>query len=264
MTARVDDRLNGDFSLSGRTAVVTGAGRGLGQAIAVALAAAGAQVLIASRKSSHLEETANAIRNAGGKVHVAQVDISDPAKCKSLMAEADRLFGGIDILVCNAATNIQGPAASMSTNDWRNVIDVELSGYFYLSQAAHPIMARQRAGSIIFVSANSSRVGYVDLVGVAAAKGALDMMCRNLAVEWGSDGIRVNTINPGWTEHVPPDGSDVAAGSGDLEEDIRNTTPLGRRGRMEEFALPAVFLGSDASSYITGQNLFIDGGYSVR
>ena len=90
------------------------------------------------------------------------------------------------------------------------------------------------------------------------------MMARNLAVEWGRNGICVNTINPGWTEHVPEDGGDVAAGDGDLEADIRATTPLQRRGRMEEFACAGVFLASDASSYVTGQNLVVDGGYSVK
>ena len=252
------------FDLKGKIAVVTGAGRGLGQAIALGLASAGAEMVIGSRNPEHLKETASRIEAAGGKVHTVAVDITDPAQCDELMKEAEKLGGGIDILVCNAATNIQGSAAGMSTDDWRKVIDTEMSGYFYLCRSAYPFMKARNGGSIIYVSANSSMVGYADLIGVSTAKGGLDMMARNLAVEWGDDNIRVNTINPGWTDHVPEDGADVAAGEGDLEEDIRLTTPLRRRGRMDEFAYPAVFLASDASSYVTGMNIRVDGGYAIK
>lgn len=252
------------FQLEGKVAVVTGAGRGLGRAIALGLASAGAKVLLGSRNAEHLADTAKLIADAGGTVKTAAVDISSAEQCAALVAQAEKDYGQLDVLVCNAATNIQGPAATTSPADWRRVIDTELSGYFYLCQAAHRLMSQRKCGSIIMVSANSSVVGYADLIGVATAKGGLDMMARNLAVEWGGAGIRVNTINPGWTEHVPPDGADVAAGTGDLEADIRATTPLQRRGRMEEFAFPAIFLASDASSYITGQNLIVDGGYSVK
>jgi gluconate 5-dehydrogenase len=252
------------FDLSGRVALVTGAGRGLGRAIALGLAAAGAAMLLGSRNAAHLEDTAAKIAKYGGKVRTAHVDITLPEQCTAFVAQAESDYGQADILVCNAATNLQGPAASMSPPDWTKVIDTELSGYYYLARAVYPLMARQKSGSIIMVSANSSTVGYIDLIGVATAKGGVDMMARNLAVEWGKDGIRVNTINPGWTEHVPDDGADVAVGEGDLEEDIRRMTPLRRRGRMAEFAYPVVFLASDAASYITGHNLVTDGGYSIK
>lgn len=251
------------FDLTGKVAVVTGAGRGLGQAIAIELARCGATMVIASRTPDHLEGTAQAIRAMGGDVLVRQVDITDSTGCKALMSQAKERFGRLDILVCNAATNIQGPAAEMGDADWRRVIDVEMSGYFYLSRAAYPHM-KAEGGSIIYVSANSSMVGYADLIGVATAKGGLDMMARNLAVEWGPDNVRVNTINPGWTDHVPDDGADVEMGDVDLDDYIRDTTPLGRRGRMPEFGNAAVFLASDASSYVTGQNLLVDGGYAIR
>ncbi|SEN63391.1 SDR family NAD(P)-dependent oxidoreductase [Halomonas caseinilytica] len=252
------------FNLDGKSAIVTGAGRGLGKAIALGLASAGAKVLLASRTPEHLSDTAAEIENSGGQALRASVDISDPASCAALISKAEDEFGQLDILVCNAATNIQGPAADMTPSEWSRVINTEMSGCFYLSQAAYKTMAKQRNGSIIMISANSSTVGYTDLIGVATAKGGVDMMARNLAIEWGQNGIRVNTINPGFTEHVPEDGADVAAGDGDLEDDIRTATPLERRGRVEEFANPAVFLASDAASYVTGHNLVVDGGYSVK
>lgn len=255
--------ING-FDLSGKVALVTGAGRGLGRAIALGLASAGAKMVLASRNPRNLQNTADTIREHGGEAHVTSVDISVAEQCSALMTEVERIYASLDILVCNAATNIQGPAADMVVEQWRRVIETELSGYYYLSRAAYPLMARQKSGSIIMVSANSSIVGYADLVGVSTAKGGIDMMARNLAVEWGTDGIRVNTINPGWTDHVPEDGADVDASDGDLDEYIRTTTPLERRGQMAEFAFPAIFLASTASSYITGQNIVVDGGYCIK
>ena len=252
------------FDLTGKVAVVTGAGRGLGQAMALGLASAGAKMFLGSRNPDHLAGTVERIKAAGGEVATASVDITSAEQCEAFLAEAKATYGRVDVMICNAATNILGQAAEMAIEDWQHVINTELSGYYYLSRAAYPIMAEQKFGSIIMVSANSSTVGYAELVGVATAKGGVDMMARNLAVEWGTDGIRVNTINPGWTEHVPEDGADVAAGEGDLEDDIRATTPLERRGRMEEFAFPAVFLASDASSYVTGLNLVVDGGYCIK
>jgi gluconate 5-dehydrogenase len=254
----------GAFDLGGKVAVMTGASRGLGRAIALGLAAAGARMTLGSRQVAQLAGVVEAIRSGGGEAHAVSIDITDSDQCRALVADAKRHWERIDILVCNAATNVLGMAETMPDDQWKRVIDTELSGYYYLARAVYPVMAAQRSGSIIMVSANSSLVGYAGLVGVAVAKGGVDMMARNLAVEWGRDGIRINTINPGWTEHVPDDGGDVAAGEGDLEEDIRVMTPLARRGRVEEFVYPAIFLASDASSYVTGHNLVVDGGYSIK
>jgi gluconate 5-dehydrogenase len=253
----------GAFDLGGKVAVVTGASRGLGRH---RVGAGGGwsknDPRLAAGGSPRGRSRGDQVRRR--RTHAASIDITDSDQCRALVGDAKRHWERIDILVCNAATNVLGMAETMPDDQWKRVIDTELSGYYYLARAVHPVMAAQRSGSIIMISANSSLVGYAGLVGVAVAKGGVDMMARNLAVEWGRDGIRINTINPGWTEHVPEDGADVAAGEGDLEEDIRVMTPLARRGRVEEFVYPAIFLASDASSYVTGHNLVVDGGYSIK
>src|SRR5579863_2101203 len=163
------------FNLEGKVAVVTGAGRGLGRAIALGLASAGAKMMLGSRNTAHLANTVSLITQAGGEAKTTAVDISVPEQCEALMAQAEKQYGRLDVLVCNAATNIQGPAATTAPAEWRRVIDTELSGYFYLCKAAHRLMAHRKSGSIIMVSANSSMVGYADLIGVSTAKGGLDM-----------------------------------------------------------------------------------------
>lgn len=253
-----------ELSLMGKVAVVTGGSKGIGKAIALAMAENGAKVVIAARDLQAATETAELINSQGGSASAAKFDITDPESCSALMSNTAEKFGWIDILVCNAAANQLAPALETPFDSWTKTIATELSGYFYSAQAAAKIMVEQKGGSIVMVSANSSVVGYSDIVGTATAKGGVDQLVRNLAVEWGEYNIRVNSINPGFTEHVPPDGADVSPAEGDLEEWINSSTPLARRAKLEELALPAVFLASDAASFITGQNLIIDGGYSVR
>lgn len=253
-----------DLSLAGKVAVVTGGSKGIGKAIALAMAENGAKVVIAARDVRTASEVADHIIAKGGAASAARLDITDPISCGELMTATVASHGSIDILVCNAAANQLAAALETPFDSWTKTIATELSGYFYCAQAAAKAMVQQKGGSIVMVSANSSVVGYSDIVGTATAKGGVDQLVRNLAVEWGAHNIRVNSINPGFTEHVPPDGADVAPAEGDLEEWINASTPLARRARLEELAVPAVFLASDASSFITGQNLIIDGGYSVR
>jgi gluconate 5-dehydrogenase len=254
-----------EFDLTGKVAVITGAGRGLGKAMAIGLAACGADMVLAARSENEIEATAEGCRRHKVKALAVQTDIRDSAACDWLIAEAVRAFGKIDIAVCNAAAGIHGPAADMPDEDWARVIATSLTGYFNVARSAGRQMIRQgKGGSIVAVSANSSEVGYSELAAAASAKGGVDQLCRNLAVEWGGHNIRVNSINPGYTDHVPSYG-DVSPGAGeDLDDGVRVMTPLGRRGRVNEFVWPVVFLASDASSYITGVNLRIDGGYAIK
>lgn len=253
------------FSLSGKTAVVTGGGRGFGRAVAIGFAAAGANVVVGARTERELSATAAECAARGGQATFVVTDITKRAQCRDLVDRAAAKFGGVDIAFCNAATGQFGPAENISEADWNYEMQVTIAGYFNVAQAAGRQMIRQkRGGSIIAMSANASIVGYAELTAGAAAKGAVDQMCRNLALEWGAHGIRVNSMNPGYTEHVP-DYGDVSTGAGeDLEGGIRLMTPMARRGRVEEFVGPAVFLASDASSFITGTSLVIDGGYSIK
>lgn len=253
------------FSLAGKTAVVTGASRGFGRAIAIGFAAQGANVVLGARTERELKATASQCAAGGAKAIPVVTDITRRADCQRLVDTAVATFGGVDIAFCNAATGLFAPAESISEADWNQEMQVTIAGYFNVAQTAGQQMIKQaRGGSIIAMSANASLVGYAELTAGAAAKGAVDQMCRNLALEWGCHGIRVNSMNPGYTEHVPKYG-DVSTGAGeDLEGGIRMMTPLGRRGRIDEFVWPAIFLASEASSFVTGASLVVDGGYSIK
>lgn len=254
-----------EFSLKGKVALVTGAGRGLGKAIVLGFAEAGADVVLAARTESELQATAGECRRLGARAEVLATDITSSMACDLLVRFAMETFGQLDIAVANAAAGIHGPAANMPDADWAKVISVSLSGYFNVMRpAGRQMIAQGKGGSIIAVSANSSEVGYEELTAAATAKGGVDQMCRNLAVEWGSHNVRVNTINPGYTEHVPGYGDVSPGAGGDIDEGVRIMTPLQRRGRVREFVGPAVFLASDAASYVTGVNLRVDGGYAIK
>jgi NAD(P)-dependent dehydrogenase (short-subunit alcohol dehydrogenase family) len=254
-----------EFSLAGTTAIVTGAGRGLGKAMAIGLASCGANVVLAARTVEELNAVQQECAAFGVGTLVVPTDITLSDQTDHVVEEAIKRFGSVETAICNAAAGIHGPAETMPNADWNKVIAVSLTGYFNVARSAGRQMIRQgNGGSIVAVSANSSEVGYSELTAAASAKGAVDQMCRNLAVEWGHHGIRVNSVNPGYTEHVPGYG-DVSPGAGeDLDAGIRMMTPLGRRGRVPEFVWPVVFLASGASSYITGVNIRIDGGYAIK
>ncbi len=257
--------MSNPFALTGRVALVTGAGRGLGKAIALGLAATGAQVALGARTKSEIEKVAEECRAIGVKAIAVVTDITQRTSCEALIERCVTELGGLDIAVANAAAGIHGPAETMPESDWNKVLATSLTGYFNVMQSAgRKMIERKTHGSIIAISANSSVVGYAELAAAASAKGAIDQLCRNLAVEWGHHGIRINSINPGYTEHVPSYGDVSPGAGGDIDDGVKVMTPLGRRGRVAEFVWPTVFLASDASSYMTGVNLMVDGGYSIK
>lgn len=251
------------FDLSGRTAVVTGAGRGLARAMALGLADAGARVVAAARTAGEVEDTAAAIRERGGEAIAVAFDATRREDCERLMDESVAAFGSIEIaLVGHGASSGPAPAAEdVGEAEFGRIMAVNVAGCFNCAQlAARRMIAQGHGGAIILVSSTASLVGFPGLLAYGVSKGGVDQMVRQMAVEWGVHGIRVNAINPGYTTHHMR-GSEARNDDEALEARIADMTPMGRRGQPAEFAGPAVFLASDASSFVTGVVLPVDGGY---
>lgn len=251
------------FSLAGKSAVVTGSGRGLGKAMAKGLATHGASVVICSRTMEEAQTTADEIVAEGGKAVATRADTADRDSCAALIDFAVEHFGGLDVLINNAGTDIIKPAIDYPVDDWNKLIQVNLSGYFHCAQlAAQAIKKTGRGGSIIMNSSIASSVGVHGLVAYGAAKGGVNQLVRTMAVEWAQEGIRVNAIAPGYYDNIMKDAAEEHARP-EKQKQVTTFTPMARRGRPEELAGPAVFLASEASSYVTGHILYVDGGYTA-
>lgn len=241
--------------LKGRTVLVTGGGSGIGLAIAQALAGAGAAVVLASRKIDRVTEAAEAIRATGGRALGVAADVREPEAVQAAVAHAVAEFGGLDILVANAAGNFVVPFTEMSFNAWRTVVDIDLHGTFHCAKAAHPhLKASPHGGRFIAITTMRALEGWPGCAHAAAAKAGVMSLIRSLAVEWGPDGILCNTIAPG-----PIGGTE---GVKRLYEETGMSTglPLGRLGRGEDIAQAALYLCSEAASFVTGTDLVVDGG----
>ena len=249
-------------TLQGHTAVVTGGGTGMGLAIAKEFARLGANVVIASRKLDVLEQAAAEIR--AGATHGAQVahhvlDVRQPEAVEAVAAQVAERFGPADILVNNAAGNFVVPAAQLSPNGWRTVIDIVLNGTFYCTKAfGQRMMDADKRGSIINLVATYAWTGGPGTVHSAAAKAGVLSMTQTLAVEWAAAGIRVNAIAPGPIERTG--GADKLFGMPEVAEAVRKDVPAGRLGTPEEIAWAASYLASDYASYVNGACLTVDGG----
>jgi NAD(P)-dependent dehydrogenase (short-subunit alcohol dehydrogenase family) len=248
------------FDLAGRVAIVTGSGRGLGKAMATGLAEAGGTVVVCARTRSEVEETAAELRERGLDAHAAVFDATVRSSCADLVDETVRQHGRLDVMVVNHGVGRVQAAEEVDETSWERIMAGNLTGAFNCAQAAGRRMLAQGSGSIIFTSSTGSLVGFRGLAAYGASKGGVDQLVRQLAVEWGDRGIRVNAINPGWTT-VQMRGARPAEPDPVLEEEIRRMTPMQRRGRPEEFIGPVVFLASDASSFVSGVVLPVDGGY---
>lgn len=246
-------------TLKGRAALVTGGGTGIGLEIATAYAKLGARVVLAGRNEERLATAAASIAEAGGEAAACKTDVRNYDEvAQAVKATVDR-FGSLDILVNNAAGNFVCPTAELSPNGWRTVIDIDLNGTFYGCHAAYPhLKASSFGGSIISIITMLGVTGWPQAAHAAAAKGGILSLSRTLAVEWGGDGIRVNTISPGPigdTEGVKR--MYIDTGRGDIEA---RKTALGRFGAKADIANGAVYLASDLAAYVTGENLIVDGG----
>lgn len=257
--------------LDGQVALVTGGGTGIGLGISQLLSALGAHVVIASRKPEHLEKALADITGAGGKASTVQLDVRDQERVKAVVDGVAEEHGRIDVLVNNAAGNFYAPSATLSPNAWRSVLEIDLFGTFYCSQAVYPHMAKQGGGRIVSTSMTLHYRGWPLMAHATAAKAGVDALTRTLAMEWAPQRIRVNAIAPGPipTDGVrkaftPPASSGVpdvfAATERHMAEYAAKGIPLGRWGDPADIANMVAFLASAAGDWITGAIFVIDGG----
>ena len=250
------DKIFVDGLLAGRVAFVTGGGTGITGGVARALAEAGAKVVLVSRRMEHLEPAAEKIRAQGGDALAFAADVRNMEEVERAVAATLEKFSRLDIVVNGAAGNFLCAAEELSPNGFGTVVDIDLKGTFNVSRAAFAELKKQR-GLILNISATLHYVGTPYQLHVSAAKAGVDALTRNLAVEWGRYGIRVNAIAPGpiedtegMTRLVPEQ----------VKERLRRRIPLGRFGRIRDIEQAAVFLCSDAASFINGAVLVVDGG----
>jgi NAD(P)-dependent dehydrogenase (short-subunit alcohol dehydrogenase family) len=249
------------FSLAGKIAIVTGSTRGIGRAIVEAFAGAGATVVVTGRSQDLAEGVAAGVAHAGGTSLAVPADISRSTEVERLMRTTVERFGRLDILVNNAAVSpFFKKAETVSEEEWSEVIQVNLTGTFLCAQAAGRIMIEQKSGRIINISSVGGRVALPRLAAYCAAKGGIEQLTRVLAVEWAQHNVLVNAIAPGYVE------TDLTRGLREnpkLQESIIRQTPLGRLAKVEEIVGAAIYLASDAATYVTGQTLYVDGGWTA-
>ena len=248
------------FRLDGRTAIVTGASRGIGASIAMALAEAGASVVVSSRKKDAIEETAHRITAAGGQAHAVVAHAGIDADQERLVAEAVDVFGGIDIVIANAATNpVFGPVLDVDSGVFDKIMQVNVRGPLMLAKAAHPHLSAHGRGSLVFISSVGG-ISPETLLGLySVSKAAVLSLSKVLAKEWGPD-VRSNVICPGI---VKTKFAEAIWSNDAIVEATIKTQPIPRVAEPEEIAGMALFLASDASSYCTGGVYVVDGGHLV-
>ncbi|MDA3919363.1 MAG: SDR family oxidoreductase [Salinisphaera sp.] len=249
------------FDLAGRSALVTGASSGIGRELAMALAGAGAHVVLAARRRDRLEEAAECIRQSGARASVLAIDLNDVHALRSVAARCADLHAAPDILVNAAGINPRLPVDEIDLNTWQQTLHIHLTVPFVLAQALVGGMQRRSWGRIINIASLQSVRAFPNGMPYGTAKGGVVQMTRAMAEAWSPHGINCNAIAPGFfpTELTAPVFDDTAQSQRNAEQ-----TMIGRNGRLEDLHGIAIFLAASASDYITGQTMFVDGGFTAR
>jgi NAD(P)-dependent dehydrogenase (short-subunit alcohol dehydrogenase family) len=248
------------FDLTGKTALVTGTSRGLGQYFARALARAGADIAMTSRDKKTLSGFADEIHALGRKTVSVDLDVRDASSIKNAVAEVEQNFGRIDILVNNAGCNIRKPALEVTWDDWNTILDTNLRGSFFVAQAVARGMIDRAYGRIINIGSVTSVAGYAGLAPYGASRGGIRQLTMSLADDWGRAGVTVNCLAPGWFRTQQ---NRVLYENAAWVEYISDRIPIKRPGLPDDLDGAIVFLASESSRYITGQTLLVDGGIST-
>ncbi len=244
--------------LSGKVAIVTGGGRGLGHGIAVGLAHFGADVVIAGREKSTLAEAAEDVRARGGRCLTVPTDVTRAGECATLIERTVQAFGSVDVLVNNAGIGLKRPAEELTEAEWDAVLDTNLKGAFFCAQAAARVMIPRRQGRIINIASIFGAAAFAASVPYSVSKGGVVQLTRTLAVAWASHNITVNAVGPGFVDSPL---NAYRKADPELERQTLAQVPLHRWAGITDIVGACVFLASEAAGFITGHTLFVDGGY---